>query len=76
MNERKTDIKRVLDYEIGHLIKSPCKNCPVQHRFPGCMGACGILDRIQTHLAQSISTTRAFAPWEAHKVLMDQSKDK
>ncbi|MDA8142338.1 MAG: hypothetical protein M0036_27135 [Desulfobacteraceae bacterium] len=76
MNERKYYAKRVLDYEIGHLIKSPCKGCPVRYQFPRCMSACAILDRIQTRLAQSISTTKVLAPWESHQVLLEQPKDK
>lgn len=76
MIDRKIYAKRVLDYEIGHLVKSPCKDCETRYRFPKCMTACADLDRIQTVLAQSISTARAYSLWESHKLLLEPSKDK
>lgn len=72
MIERKIYAKRVLDYDIGHLVKSPCKGCESRHRFPKCMNNCDDLDRIQTVLARTISTSRAPAPWELHRLLLDR----
>ena len=46
------------DFEIGYLIKSPCKKCIYQKTFPKCSDQCQILDKIHTVLAESVSCTR------------------
>lgn len=48
------------DFEIGYLIKSPCRECQSDSRLPGCADDCVILEKIQTILAESISCTRRF----------------
>ncbi len=45
------------DFEIGYLIKSPCKECE-REKFPDCSNDCNIIDKIQTILTESISCTR------------------
>ncbi|RJQ87943.1 MAG: hypothetical protein C4519_00135 [Desulfobacteraceae bacterium] len=57
MNNRPLHVKKRFDFEIGYLIKSPCRDCITRYRFPRCIRSCEILDRIQTHLAQGISST-------------------
>jgi hypothetical protein len=49
-------MRRRFDFEIGYLIKSPCKTC-IQYdaAFPQCAEQCAILDRIHTALAPAIS---------------------
>lgn len=76
MNHRKTYAQRQLDFEIGYLIKSPCKSCGTRYQFPGCITGCDTLDRIQTRLAQSISSTRAFSPLEPFSVQLERQKEK
>ena len=46
------------DFEIGYLVKSPCRDCGRHTTFPGCVDTCDIIAQIQTVLAQSISCTR------------------
>ena len=46
------------DFEIGYLVKSPCRGCDFYKRFPGCVNECQILDKIQTTLAESMSCRR------------------
>lgn len=46
------------DFEIGHLIKSPCRECVVRSDFPGCEDTCVTLGRIQAILSDGISSTR------------------
>lgn len=76
MIDRKIYAKRVLDYDIGHLVKSPCKDCETRYRFPRCIATCDALHQVQTVLARSISTARAYAPWESHRVLLEPPKEK
>lgn len=46
------------DFDVGTLVKSPCKNCKDRDEFPECMTECKWLDRIQTVLAGTRSCTR------------------
>ncbi|MEJ2158370.1 MAG: hypothetical protein P8X96_23845 [Desulfobacteraceae bacterium] len=64
-------IKRQFDFDIGHLKKSPCKNCLHRSLFPGCADTCEILDRIQTRLARSIATTHTHSPLEPYTVYLE-----
>jgi len=45
------------DFEVGYLIKSPCRECRNDSRLPGCADDCVVLEKIQTNLAESISCT-------------------
>jgi hypothetical protein len=72
MNNRKPYFKRKFDFEIGHLIKSPCKDCFTRHQFPRCIQACAILDSIQTHLAQGISSTRNYSALDSFHLQIDR----
>lgn len=47
----------LFDFEIGHLVKSPCKTCVLLKDFPKCFARCELLDKIQTILSQGISTS-------------------
>ncbi len=46
------------DFEIGYLVKSPCKDCDTIQCFPKCMDACDLLDEIHSILSEAISCTR------------------
>jgi hypothetical protein len=46
------------DFEIGYLIKSPCRECEGRSDFPGCADTCVTLGRIQAILSEGISSTR------------------
>jgi hypothetical protein len=47
------------DFEIGHLIKSPCKECAEREKsFPRCAEFCALLDKLQRALAGARSISR------------------
>ena len=54
---RKQAYKYRFDFEIGYLIKSPCKECDVRKQFPECADDCGILDKIHAALSEAVSCT-------------------
>jgi hypothetical protein len=56
------------DFNIGHLVKSPCKACPTREEFPGCMDDCELLDQIQTILSDSVSSANNFSAAETFNV--------
>lgn len=46
------------DFEIGHLVKSPCRECQEIVNFPECAETCIVLGRLQSILSEGISCTR------------------
>ena len=42
---------KIFDFEVGHLIKSPCKDCRRYCIFPRCIAECTLLDKIQDLLS-------------------------
>ena len=56
------------DFEIGYLVKSPCRDCVSQGDLPDCIQGCEILDRIQTVLADSIPSEKSLSALETYDV--------
>jgi len=73
MHDRPVFATQRFDFDVGHLIKSPCKDCRDRLRFPACAGDCNLLDRVQRQLAQSISTTRSHSPLEPFAAYLESS---
>jgi hypothetical protein len=46
------------DFEVGYLVKSPCKKCPHLAELPKCADSCRILDGIHSVLSRIVSCTR------------------
>lgn len=55
---KKIRLQSRFDFEVGYLVKSPCKGCPLRAEFPHCMDRCETLAQIQGVLAESVSLTR------------------
>ncbi len=54
----KKPFKYQYDFEIGYLIKSPCKTCIQKKTLPKCAAQCNLLEKIQTILAEAVSCSR------------------
>jgi len=48
------------DFEIGYLVRSPCKECDDRKNFPECIDECNMLDEIHTALSEVVSCTRNY----------------
>ena len=46
------------DYDVGYLVKSPCRECENRKDFPGCIEKCEMLDKIQSLLAKIRSSAK------------------
>jgi hypothetical protein len=68
--------KHRFDFEIGYLVKSPCKNCKMRHRFPDCIDECEVLDKIQTLMSGAVSSTRAFSDLESFAISSEDMRRK
>lgn len=65
------------DFEIGTLIKSPCKECEDRRLvFPGCTRECRLLDEIQTLLASGICCSRNHSPAEDFTICIEPQKSR
>ncbi len=56
------------DFEIGYLVKSPCRDCVSREDLPTCVEGCEILDQIQTVLADSIPSETSISPVDTYDV--------
>ena len=56
------------DFDIGYLVKSPCRDCTTRENLPDCIQGCEILHQIQTVLADSIPSETSFSPAETYDV--------
>jgi hypothetical protein len=54
------------DYDIGYLVKSPCRDCSSYAAFPDCMDRCTLLDRVQSALSDSLSSVHNYSAAEAY----------
>ena len=69
MLERNTN-NHNFDINVGHLVKSPCKECEIRENFPSCIDDCQILEQIQNALSDSMSTANNFSVAETYDVPM------
>ena len=67
----KSVVYKKLDFEIGHMVKSPCHGCDHRRELPGCAKSCSILRRIQVILAETVSCTRRYAPLESSALTLE-----
>jgi hypothetical protein len=58
------------DYDIGYLVKSPCRDCDTYSKFPDCMDRCGVLNRVQTALCDRLSSLHNYSAVESFAVRM------
>ena len=56
------------DFEIGYLVKSPCKDCNNRKDLPECIEDCELLYQIQMILAYSIPSEKSISALEAYDV--------
>ena len=59
------------DFDIGYLVKSPCRDCGSRDVLPNCVEGCEILDQIQTVLADSIPSETSISPVDTYDVPSD-----
>ncbi len=45
------------DFEVGYLVKSPCKECLYRNNLPECSDECSVLDKVQVILSRGVSCT-------------------
>jgi hypothetical protein len=64
------------DFEVGWLVRSPCRDCREKSNLPRCADACATLDTIQRTLSKGISSSRDCALQESYTVAHDNWKQK
>ena len=67
MEQRLSDTNS-FDFEIGYLVKSPCRDCGTREDLPECIQGCEILSQIQTVLADSIPSQKSISALETYVV--------
>lgn len=46
------------DFDIGYLVKSPCRICANQPELPTCADTCQVLERLHSLLSRTVSCYR------------------
>ena len=64
--EPNLDNPQVFDFDVGCLVKSPCRDCPMKADLPQCVMGCGLLQQVQSVLASGISSTRSQTYYTIH----------
>ena len=67
----KSVVYKKFDFEIGHLVKSPCHGCDRRGEFPGCARKCGTLRNIQVILAETVTCTRHHSTLESSALSLE-----
>jgi hypothetical protein len=70
-----TKYRHRFDFDIGYLVKSPCRECIDHYQFPDCMDRCLPLDKIRTVLANSVSCSRTYSSMESHALFQDATEE-
>ena len=67
MDQRLSE-RNSFDFDIGYLVKSPCRDCVSREVLPDCIEGCEILDQIQSVLADSIPSETSISPVDTYDV--------
>ena len=66
--EQRLNENQNFDFDIGYLVKSPCRDCTSREKLPDCIQGCKILDQIQSVLADSIPSETSISPAETYDI--------
>jgi len=64
--KRSPDTSQLFDFDVGCLMKSPCRDCPMKGDLPQCVKGCGLLNQIQAVLSSGVSSTRTQTYYTVH----------
>jgi hypothetical protein len=64
-------LSQKFDYDMGYLVKSPCRGCATYPVFPECMDRCSLLDRVQNVLCDSLSSVNNYSAAEAYTLPLE-----
>ena len=56
------------EFDVGHIAKSPCRDCYFKKDLPGCSENCEKLKRLQNQLIGCVSCSNGFHPLEAYTI--------
>ncbi len=71
-----THYKHRFDFDVGYLVKSPCRDCENRPAFPDCWEQCEILDGIRETLRGAVSSTRGFSSLESFSIFLESGERK
>lgn len=58
----------VFDFDVGTLVESPCRSCPMRNILPQCVADCQVLSQIQTILAAGVSSNVSVSTVESYSI--------
>jgi hypothetical protein len=66
--EEQSILENRFDFDIGHITKSPCRECSVKSNLPECSNDCEILSELQELLIGGISCSKSFSNREEYSI--------
>ena len=63
-----TNYRHCFDFDVGYLVRSPCRDCEARSQFPRCHEDCEVLDRIREVLCGVVSSARGHSSLEAFSI--------
>ena len=65
---KKIGNKNKFDFDIGHIIKSPCRECELKNHLPSCSENCQKLNHLQTLSISGVSCSKDFHHTEPYTI--------
>ena len=65
-------VEQQFDFEVGYLVKSPCRDCLRREEMPRCTERCITLDRVQRILCEATSCSRDDCSSEGYRTLLPE----
>jgi len=65
---RSTAATTFFDFDVGTLMESPCRSCPMRKILPQCAAGCEVLSQIQTILAAGVSSNISVSTVESYSI--------
>ena len=65
---KKNSNSNQFDFDRGHIIKSPCRECELKNRLPRCSENCRKLGRLQALLVGCVSCSNSFHNTDAYSI--------
>lgn len=56
------------DFDVGHIIKSPCRDCDLKNHLPSCSENCQNLNQLQTLLIGCVPCSNGFHHTEPYAI--------
>ncbi len=73
MNKRMAEESAQFDFQVGHIVKSPCRDC-THNKLPKCIKGCRLLQALQAMISRGVSSGKSHSAREAYSLSLADIK--